>query len=137
MSNIKAQYLRELEKLLPYDSAQKKHCVAELENSIDEFLEDYPDTSLETLYTEFGQPKDIAAIYLNQANPVCVSQKYFIRKRIVFGVIAVLVVLTLGVSFLAFSVKDDIQDLHDGYYVDTIEEYPVETTPSLPPQTIN
>lgn len=73
---------------------------------------------------QFGQPKDIAAVYLDRADPDKLSHKITVKRRVVFAIIAVVTLLGIIGSVAVLSVADDIQDYHDGYYADVIESLP-------------
>ena len=129
MPNLKTKYLREIQKLLPYLSAQKKYFIAELENSVSVYLDTHTNATMASLYSEFGTPQDIAATYLNEVNPSNVSRSFSIKKILGFVIAAAVVIITIVICVFFFILKDDIQDLHDGYYVDTIIESSNEPLP--------
>ena len=137
MSNVKKQYLSEVKRLLPYDSAQKKHCLSELDHSITQFLTDTPEASLKTMYQKFGHPEDIAASYLDRVDPAELSKATAAKRRIICCVACACALIVIIISVFAVSYMNELEDYHDGYYVDTVEEVPsnVETIPS--PLTVN
>ncbi len=137
MSNVKKQYLNEVKRLLPYDSGQKKHCLSELDHSITLFLKDVPNTTLETLYKKFGHPEDIASSYLERVDPAKLSKTNAVKRRLIGCITCACAIIILVISIFAVSYMNELEDYHDGYYVDTFEEVPsnVEAIPS--PLTVN
>ena len=134
MINVKKRYLQQVKQLLPYDAGQKKHCVDELDHSVDIFLKDNPDATLETIYHKFGHPEDIASSYLERVDPTKLSKSTTQKRRLIVGVLSALVIIAIiiGVSTAAYLKKVD--DYHEGYYVDTYEELPSVVSP--PPSPI-
>jgi len=137
MSNVKKQYLKEVKRLLPYESAQKKHCLSELDHSITLFLKDTPGASLKTMYQKYGHPEDIAASYLDRVEPAELSKATAAKRRIICCVACACALVVIIIAVFAVSYMNELEDYHDGYYVDTFEEVPsnVEAMPS--PLTVN
>lgn len=124
MNNVKSLYLREIERLLPYDSTQKKHCVTELENSISDYLDEHPDATLEKLYAEFGHPEDIAEIYLDRVDPKQLSKEVSVKRRIAFGVIAAIIILVVIIGAVSIFVAHQRNNFYSGYFVETYNDLP-------------
>lgn len=136
MNNVGKRYLREVEALLPYDSKQKKHCMTELEISVDSILENNPSAALTDLYSALGQPQEIAESFLERTNPEQLSRKLSVKRKIAIGVISIVAILAITLSIIAFIFADDFHDYRSGYAVETYEK----TTNDVPlpsPLTIN
>lgn len=132
MSNVKKQYLQEIKRLLPYDSAQKKHCVSELDHSVTLYLKDVPDASLEALRQKFGKPEDIASSYLERVDPEKMSRTNSVKRRLVICVACACAVIIVVFGSLGISYLNKVEEYHDGFYVEIFEETPpnIEAKPS-------
>lgn len=130
MNNVGKRYLREVEALLPYDSKQKKHCMTELEISVDSILENNPSAALTDLYSALGHPQEIAESFLERTNPEQLSRKLSVKRKVAIGVTAVVAVLALVLAVVAIRIAHDVSNIQNGHFEDYIE-YSQKTEPPV------
>ena len=128
MNNVQMKYLKEIKKLLPCKTSEKKRYLTELDFSISRYLLNHPDASYEDLCSNFGSPKIISEAYIEH-NSEHISHRISIKRCIFIALIVFFIIAAAIIVITANSIKDDVEDLHDGYYVDTIED-------SSPPVTL-
>ncbi len=122
MHRIQKQYFKEIRRLLPCSSAEKKQHLADLEPSVDAFITARPDVTLAQLYDQFGSPQTIAESYLEQ-RPDQVSRKMSLKPHIVCVCIVIVLVLSVGIFAATKYISDKIDDVQEGYFIDEIEDY--------------
>jgi hypothetical protein len=123
------QYLREIRNLLPCDSAQKKRYIAGLNESIQPYIQEHPDTTLDTLYSIFGTPGSIAEDYLNNADALDISRRVSKKRIIILGLV-ILVAVVIIIGSVAIRIACDVNEIHKGHFTEYIG-YSTETAPPL------
>lgn len=131
MNDIQKQYLLEVKRLLPCSSSEKKRCIVELEADVSAFLENYPNTTLEDLYTSIGSPESIAESFIARMNHIQFSRKLSVSRKIAIGVIAIIAFLAVVISAVAISVANDVHDIQNGNFTEFIGD----STEAEPPIT--
>ena len=121
-------YYRQVKALLPCSAREKKRCLMELRGDVDAFFDAAPDASMEDLYTAVGSPQTIAASFMERLTPRQYSTKR--RLTILLSISAVVVIVLFG--YILYSIRNDIIDLHDGYYIDSIQEITSAVEPPTP-----
>lgn len=132
MYKVDKLYFREIRRLLPCSHRQKKRQLAELEQSVQTYLRDHPESTKETLYTQFGQPNTIAAMYLEQIDPGTLAKMVSANRRFSLCIIAIATVLVVAISAMASVTIYKVYSFSNGYFIETIEELPpgAEVAPS-------
>lgn len=133
--DIEAQYLRAIKKALPCDSAQKKRYIAGLRDSIQPYLSEHPDATLEDLYTSIGSPESIAESFMAGLDPKQLSHRLSAKRRIAIGVISIVAVLAIFIGVVAIAFADDLHSYLNGYVVEIIEESQPVVEPLSSPLT--
>lgn len=131
MNDIQKQYLLEVKRLLPCSSSEKKRCIVELEADVSAFLENYPNATLEDLYTSIGSPESIAESFIARMNHIQFSRKLSVSRKIAIGVIAIIAFLAVVISAVAISVANDVHDIQNGNFTEFIGD----STEAEPPIT--
>lgn len=115
------RYCRTVGRYLPCSPKHKKRILGELQQQIDVFLLNSADSS-ETLEDHFGLPQEVAASYVDDMNTAELLKALHVRKRVVTGIVAGIVMLLL-IWIIALSVQ--VLDYHQavtGWEVQTIIE---------------
>lgn len=128
MNDTQKQYLLEVKRLLPCSSSEKKRCIVELEADVSAFLKNYPNATLEDLYTSLGSPESIAESFMARIDPKQLSRRLSVSRKIAIGVIAFLAVV---ISAVAVSVANDVHDIQNGNFTEFIGD----STEAEPPIT--
>ena len=126
MTDALDQYYREVKRLLPCSAVEKKRCMEELRNDITAYLEHTPDASTEDVYATFGTPQSIAESFMVNTDPEQLSHRLSAKRKIVIGVISVVVVLAIVVGTLVAVTAYKRQNFYDGYFVETFDNAPAE-----------
>lgn len=124
------QYIHEIKKVLPCNSTQKKRYIASLRDSIQMYLLEHPDATLDDLYSAFGAPNSIVADYLYNADAMDISKKISKKKLLIVGLVIIAVIAAVSIG-VAVRVSSDVHDIKHGFFVDEVHVYP-EDTESIP-----
>lgn len=135
MNDTQKQYLLEVKRLLPCSSSEKKRCIVELEADVSTFLKNYPNVTLEDLYTSLGSPESIAESFMARIDPKQLSRRLSVKRRVVISVVAIVTFLAISLGATAYIFADDLQRFFNGYYVDNVEEYDILPSDFAPQQS--
>lgn len=105
MIDIKKQYFREIKKNLSCCAKQKKDYLEEMDSSVEYFLQQNPEATIQDLYAMFGDPHTIAESFLEHGDPEQLSRKLSTKRRIVIGVIAVVSILAIVLGIIFFPLQ--------------------------------
>lgn len=99
------KYYASISKELHCTSDEKQHILDALRFDIEEYLIDFPDTSLENLISRFGTPESIAKEHLQDMSTDEICQKMrsanFVKRAILIALIAIIVIavaLAIGIA---------------------------------------
>lgn len=112
------KYLSSIEANLICSKDEKKKILSDYESSINDFISEDCNNSMEAVYAHFGSPQDIAKAYLTYADPVYVKKAVDIRKIAIIVAIIVILIVVFGVAIMLVDNHKEI-----GYIV---EQAPVE-----------
>lgn len=112
------KYLSSIEANLICSKDEKKRILSDYESSINDFISEDCNNSMEAVYAHFGSPQDIAKAYLTYADPVYVKKAVDIRKIAIIVAIIVILIVVFGVAIMLVDNHKEI-----GYIV---EQAPVE-----------
>lgn len=112
------KYLSSIEANLICSKDEKKKILSDYESSINDFISEDCNNSMEAVYAHFGSPQDIAKAYLTYADPVYVKKAVDIRKIAIIVAIVVILIVVFGVAIMLVDNHKEI-----GYIV---EQAPVE-----------
>lgn len=112
------KYLSSIEANLICSKDEKKKILSDYESSINDFISEDCNNSMEAVYAHFGSPQDIAKAYLTYADPVYVKKAIDIRKIAIIVAIIVILIVVFGVAIMLVDNHKEI-----GYIV---EQAPVE-----------
>ena len=87
-------YFREITGALPCTGCKKRKILRDLRLSVDGFLEEHPDATLEAVAEHFGTPQQIADSYTEEMPPRELQRQMKIKKWII-GIVAGAVVCAL------------------------------------------
>ena len=133
MNNKLEQYIREVNQLLPCSAKEKKRCIAELKADASAYLEQNPDASWDELYEAVGSPHSIAQAFMAHLGPEQLSHRMSIKRKIVIGVISIAAILAIIVGSLVAVTAYKRHDFYNGYFVDTVDELPLDAEPTNSP----
>ena len=122
MRDTLTQYFRDIKKLLPCSTAEKKRCILELEADVSAFLENNPDATPKDLYAAIGSPQSIAESFMARTDPEQLSRTLSVKRKIAIGVITITAILAMIVVIVAIKIANDIHDFQNGYAIEVIEE---------------
>ena len=124
------QYLLNVKKLLPCSSREKKRCIIELEADASAFLENHSNATMAELYSAIGSPESIAKSLMDRLSPNEISNKLSTKRKIVVGILAIVIVLAAIVAVFVAVTANKRQVFYDGYYVETFESTPDNADPA-------
>lgn len=126
-------YLREVRRRLHCPRTTKRAFMSQLEGSVSQYLEDHPAAKFSDLATAFGEPEEIANRFIEESNPKAIRHSLCIRKRVLWLVIAVAVVVCVLIGGISIYKMWRIRNVSDGFSVETI----VEDNVSVPLDSID
>lgn len=96
------KYLSSIEANLICSKDEKKKILSDYESSINDFISEDCNNSMEAVYAHFGSPQDIAKAYLTYADPVYVKKAVDAKKvaAVSFIILILSVIIYLMVSFI-------------------------------------
>ena len=109
-------YYRNILRLLPGTTKQKKQIMKMIWQSVSAYIKEKPQATIQEVQAHFGTPQQIAAAYLDEMSTSEVIKKIQTRKTVTSIICAAvaLALLMWGIS-LAFAMIDE-KDSADGYY---------------------
>ena len=99
------KYIRKIKHFLPCSGDEKQYLIAQLQESILDYLEQNPTADFKTLQSQFGTPREIANQYLCDQETAVLLRKINCKKQflaILSGTVAA--ILVLWISIIAFDV---------------------------------
>ena len=89
------RYYREIRSFLPVSRKQKNKVIADLQGSIDAYLDANPEADMQAIQAHFGTPNSIAAAYVDNADTADLLRDLRVRKKILAAVFAGVLVVVL------------------------------------------
>lgn len=94
----KQRYLKNIINIFPLHTKKEKEYLQKLKNSINEFDEDYPNSSYDEFIDKFGSPKEIFVGYIESQEDEYLIKKLNTRKHIL-RLFFILCICILTLSF--------------------------------------
>ena len=95
------RYYRTIRSFLPCSHKLKNKILDEIEGSVNHYLEEFPKASFKQIESRFGNPKSIAAAYVDDMDTQEPLSALRIRKKVVIIItICVITALTLWITAL-------------------------------------
>lgn len=123
------RFLREIRNSIPCGGKQKKQILERVRASILEYEAEIPNAGYDDLRARFGTPEQIAASYLEELDVPALKKQLSVRKRIIFAVVAVAIVVVgiwAGVVLHALREYGDAMPGYIEVIVEVDERVPVE-----------
>lgn len=105
-------YLRAVRRALRCPGRQGKQLLHQLSEDIEEYCEEHPDATEETLCRRFGTPEDVAADFVEDLGGSIAVNIQRRRNRIVTAVIVVLVLVAGAVTVRQIWIQQLLLDFH-------------------------
>ncbi|HHW94748.1 MAG TPA: hypothetical protein GX736_02320 [Mogibacterium sp.] len=93
------EYLHRIKILLPIYKKTEKKFISELSQSINDYLEDNPDTTMLEIEEQFGSPMEIAQSYMNSMDTDVLIKRLSV-VRVLRQILAVVVVCSVTALFM-------------------------------------
>lgn len=107
------RYYKEISSWLPCSRKLKKQIIGQIQNCVEDYLAQNPDTDIAQLKSHFGDPQTIAATYVENTGTAEILKDLRIRKRIVrivAGVMAAILIMWASVvTWVAAEANREIQ----------------------------
>ena len=101
-------YYRQIKKLLVCSKSDKKKFLCSLDDNIEEYLKEHPNSDFSEIQEVMGTPQEIADEFLANESAEKIKNKITFKKIILVAVIIVLTAILFMISFeLIDSVKDE------------------------------
>lgn len=113
------RYYRTIRSYLPCSRKLKNRILDEIQNSVNGYLEDHPDANISEIETRFGEPKNIAAAYVDDMDTSELLHALRVRRRITTAVVAgVIAALLMWGSYLSYAYVQHTAQLNGSFDVD-------------------
>lgn len=96
---ITKKYIKQLNLYFPYKGKQEKIFLKRLQQNIEEYLDDFPNTSFENLVSQFGNPKELSVNYYYELDNFHLIKKLKLRNHIFYLSIVIIMVTTLLTAY--------------------------------------
>lgn len=113
------RYYRTIRSYLPCSRKLKNRILDEIQNSVNGYLEDHPDANISEIETRFGEPKNIAAAYVDDMDTPELLGALRIRKRIITRIVTgVIAALIMWASCLTYAYVQHTARMDGSFEVD-------------------
>lgn len=112
------RYYKAIYSWLPCSRKLKKQIIGQIQNCVEDYLAQNPDTDIAQLKKHFGDPQAIAATYVENIGTAEILKDLRIRKRIVRIVASIMAaVLIMWAGVVVWAAVDVSEEIHgDGEY---------------------
>lgn len=116
------RYMWQTRSWLPCSRKMKDQIMGEIEDRAREFLEHNPQADFDSFLKEFGDPKSIAAAYVENTDTLEILKGLRVRRRVVtiVTVTAVTVLLTLAVTITWSIIR--VRETTNAPYIEVVIE---------------
>lgn len=121
MNKLCRTYIRKIKTLFPIMGKSERKYIRPLKTNVYDFLTDNPNSNLDDLYKEFGNPEDVINSYYTTIDTDNVIKRIKISKYIKLLIIALIICL-LSLTILRFYI------LYEGHQVFLEEQIVSEET---------
>lgn len=109
------KYIRKIKHFLPCSGDEKQYLIAQLQESILDYLEQNPTADFKTLQSQFGTPREIANQYLCDQETSTLLNQINTKKKIL-GILSFVMSVVLLVWIAAISLDTfDTRKTNQGY----------------------
>lgn len=109
-------YYRDIRRLLKCPRQTRQRLMGDLQNSIENYLEDYPDATQDQLISHFGSPDEIARDYLASLDQEelqkQISRNSTVRRNLLI-ILIVVALITGSVYFLLHNWRTNVSYYYD------------------------
>ena len=102
------KYIKDINAYLICDCGTRNKFIRDLKSDIDEYIESNCVTDFESVYDHFGEPRDIAKGFLENADTKKIKRKMNITRVALIAVIVALVMWGIGITI-------ELIDAHQDY----------------------
>lgn len=99
-------YIKKIKSLFPIMGKSERNYIKTIKINVDDFLADSPNSSIEDIYKEFGNPGDVITSYYETIDTNNIIKRISIFKYIKLLII-VLIVCSLSLTIFYIKVKYD------------------------------
>jgi len=126
------KYFKEVNKQLVGSKDEKKKLISDLHISIEDYIADNPNTSIDDIIANFGTPEQISEYSLASKDPDNTVKSIKLKSRIIRIALVTVAVITIIVGvYLLIDLKIK-NDYANGHFVEVIQENPsLENLPSV------
>lgn len=121
-----AQYLHHLKLLLPYHHPEEKQYIKRLQQTLSEYMDEFPSSDHEDLVRQFGEPKEVAAQFYAELDDDQFVKRLRTKKYIRRFCFATLFAITIFVAYRSVDLYHTYREGEDSipaYEEDTIITY--------------
>ena len=122
LNNGLKKYYREIGKSLSCSNKEKERILDSIKSSVECYLFENPDASIDDILKKFGSAKEIAEEYYNNESTEDISTKIKIKKKILVCVVASLAIALVMYSIVIVSAWIADIEKTNGDYVTYITE---------------
>lgn len=115
-----SRYYRQIKANLPCTGIMKRQLLARIKDSIDTYLVDHPNATMDEIITQFGAPQEIATACLEEMDPKKISADLKIRKKILFIFFGAVLAVILMIAGTLLLVLQSDYDSKTGYIESSI-----------------
>lgn len=113
------RYFHTIRSYLPCSRKLKKRILDEIHSSVNGYLSDHPDATITEIETHFGEPKNIAAAYVDDMDTSELLHALRVRRRITTAVVAgVIAALLMWASCLSYAYVQHSARMEGSFDVD-------------------
>lgn len=118
------RYLRQIRGWLPCAGSMKRKMLAEIRETLLEFLADHPDADEQAIVSRFGAPQQIASSYVEEAETGELLRKLRIRRRVVsIACAAAVACVAIWAGAVIYMVNSDAHQVKDPVvYIEITED---------------
>lgn len=113
------RYYRTIRSYLPCSHKLKNRILDEIQNSVNGYLEDHPDAGISEIEARFGEPKNIAAAYVDDMDTSELLYALRVRRRIITSIVAgIIAALFMWASCLTYAYVQHTARMDGSFEVD-------------------
>lgn len=95
-------FMRDIDLLIPVKDANSKRFLTDMRSSISSFISSNADADMETIISEFGNPKDIAMDYIESIDMDELLSRLAIARLVRRLMMTVLIILLVALSIFSY-----------------------------------
>lgn len=95
MQNEIKEYIKSVKKQIVCPTAESRQMLRELQANVSDFVQENPDADMVQIVEQFGEPEEIAKMYIADTEPKNIKKAVNIRKLSATAVVITLVMLAV------------------------------------------